>query len=111
MDLHFNQRFTRVDGVLLFGGSAVMSMLLVYSALDAPAGRNALFAAIGVFMFSFVPQLFVHEWMGEWVWGVRYLGVGAIAGALLLRLRRTRLRCARDRDRSLGGSIRRGGPR
>jgi hypothetical protein len=90
MDLHFNHRFNAIDSVLLFGGSTAMSLLLAYSALEAPAGRNALYAALGVFMFSFVPQLFVHEWMGEWVWGVRYLGVGAIAGALLLRLRRTR---------------------
>jgi len=90
MDLGLNHRFTPVDSVLLFGGSAAMALLIAYSALDAPAGRNETFAAISVFMFSFVPQLLVHEWMGEWVWGVRYLGVGAIAAALLVRLRRTR---------------------
>lgn len=90
MDLGLNHRFTRVDNILLFGGSAAIALLMAYSALEAPAGRNAMFAAVGVFVFSFVPQLLVHEWMGEWVWGVRYLGLGAIAAALLVRLRRTR---------------------
>jgi len=89
IDLHFGH-FTRKDSMLLFGGSAAIALLLAYSAWEAPAGRNALWAAVGVYAFSFVPQIFVHEWMGEWVWGVRYVGVGAIAAALLLRLRRTR---------------------
>jgi hypothetical protein len=89
VDLYF-QHFTRKDNMLLFGGSAAIALLLAYSAWEAPAGRNALWAAVGVYAFSFVPQILVHEWMGEWVWGVRYLGVGAIAAALLVRLRRTR---------------------
>jgi hypothetical protein len=89
IDLHLGH-FTRKDSVLLFGGSAAIALLLAYSAWEAPAGRSAMWAAVSVYAFSFVPQILVHAWMGEWVWGVRYLGVGAMAGALLLRLRRTR---------------------
>ncbi len=89
VDLYFG-RFTSIDAVLLFGGSAAMVLMLAYSALDAPAGRGTLFVALTVFAFSFVPQLLIPSWMGDWVWSVRYLGVAGIACGLLLRLRRTR---------------------
>jgi len=94
-------RWTHVHDMLLFGGSAAIALLVAYSTIEAPAGRVFTLLAVGVYTFSFIPQIIVHSWMGSWVWSVRYFGLAGIAGGLLLRLRRTRpgsygalLRCA-----------------
>jgi hypothetical protein len=82
--------FGRFDAVLLFGGSAAITILLAYSALDAPAGRGVLLAALAAFAGSFVPQVAEGPRTGSWVWALRYVALAGIAAGLLLRLRRTR---------------------
>jgi hypothetical protein len=91
----FLDHFNSTDRVLLLGGAAVMAVGVMYSALDAPAGRILLILSAAVFAASFMLGGPLRgdawrEYMGLYGWPARYFAVAGIAGGLLLRLRRSR---------------------